>query len=704
MALDPNGRPVFVAYRVPKGKPLELVVSRVEADGRLTELGAFKGMGNNVFTAPSIGISKGGLMVVTYVDVDKLHVHLSRQDGTWASVDPSKSHGGVIGFDSKGRAIVSIGNRLVRFAGRDPGQSVELGDPILRGQDDLPNMQYFSVAPDDTIVAVYLTQPRLTFGDLYASRWDGKHWQDLGRFHGYGNQSARYTVRMRIDGRGRPVVLARLASSNRNHGDTTYIYRHEDRQRREKPSDLSGLKRSEPLSSGFVGLKSGGLRLEAKAVGNYGQKDGACDLVKGGQFGRWSFSAPFKKGTIRLSGAVGAGVSGDDKVQIVWNGRFLRSKGSVFPTAKVESGRITNWKTVEIDVEDLPGDPTRSGVVYLVNHGAGENAWVAVDWIEVVPRFCDKSVKPSAESCNGKDDDCDGLVDDGDLCGSGQWCTAGRCSAKPGPIKLQPGTFQMGPGKEEKGPNAVAEGKRHPVTLTHTIEMWAHEVTQSEFLEVRGHNPSRFKECGGNCPVESVSWHQAAAFCNALSAKKGLPSCFECKDQPALGKPYTGTCELPQATVSSRAKEYYDCKGYRLPTEAEWEYAYRAGVDAPFPDKAVKPPTTDDCLSHTAVADHLGWFCTNARGMVHLSGRKNANGWGFYDMAGNVLEWVADRYLVNSSAAAWTDPLAIPLGDERVIRGGSWRTGAYRGRAAWRKSAAAAEAQDSIGFRVCRSL
>ena len=233
----------------------------------------------------------------------------------------------------------------------------------------------------------------------------------------------------------------------------------------------------------------------------------------------------------------------------------------------------------------------------------------------------------------------------------------------------------------------------HQVTLTHDFELQRHEVTQGDFSALMGYNPSTVKSCGSACPVETVNWHEAAAYCNALSVKSGLVSCYGCSGSGA-----TITC---QVGTFSGAK-IYSCPGYRLPTEAEWEYACRAGTKTAYYNGA-NDPAACGCAPTDVKADQIAWYCANAGGTSHPVGKKLPNAWGLHDMAGNVFEWVNDWYQANLGTATATDPWGAPSGTLSISHGGSWKTDAQYLRAAFRHDHGPDHRADNVGFRCART-
>ena len=250
------------------------------------------------------------------------------------------------------------------------------------------------------------------------------------------------------------------------------------------------------------------------------------------------------------------------------------------------------------------------------------------------------------------------------------------------------GTFQMGSPSSESC--RYSNETQHQVTLTHKFEIQATEVTQGQFTSLMGYSPSYFSSCGGSCPVEQVNWHEAAAYANALSTQKGKAACYTC-----TGSGKSVTCS--EATAYAGAK-VYTCPGYRLPTEAEWEFAYRAGTSTAFYNGGIT-----SCSSTDPNLDKIGWYDENSGNKTHPVGGKTPNAWGLYDMAGNVWEWCHDWYNSSYGSSAVTDPVGTS-GSFRVGRGGSWRGNADFARAAIRSYWYPDLRSRDLGFRLARSV
>ena len=249
--------------------------------------------------------------------------------------------------------------------------------------------------------------------------------------------------------------------------------------------------------------------------------------------------------------------------------------------------------------------------------------------------------------------------------------------ADAGFVKVPASTFLMGctDGQSDCG----SDETEHSVTLTHDYFVGVTEVTQGQFRAVMGYNPAGFTDCDGlgpdDCPVEWVTWYQSAAYANAMSDAAGLAECYTCT------RSGTGV----QCDVGMNP---YDCNGYRLLTEAEWEGAARCGTDLLYAGSN----------DSSAVA----WTTKNSGDTPHAVGGLAPNACGLYDMSGNVWEWTQDWYDDYGTGAA-TDPAGPESGSGRVFRGGGWSYDASYARVAFRYVGGPEGASYALGFRLSRS-
>jgi formylglycine-generating enzyme required for sulfatase activity len=218
-------------------------------------------------------------------------------------------------------------------------------------------------------------------------------------------------------------------------------------------------------------------------------------------------------------------------------------------------------------------------------------------------------------------------------------------------VLIRPGKFMMGSPDSEQG-HEGNEGPQHEVTISKPFYMGVTEVTQAQYEAVVGTHASANR--GPANPVERVSWEEATEFCRRLSQKTH--------------------------------------KTLRLPTEAEWEYACRAGSKTRF-----FFGESDDAL------DEHAWHSGNSAGITHPVGQKKPNAWGLYDMAGNMWEWCQDFYGDYASGAA-TDPAGPDSGTHRVLRGGAWHFKPIYCRSAVRSFSTSDNHTFDFGFRVAASV
>ncbi len=235
--------------------------------------------------------------------------------------------------------------------------------------------------------------------------------------------------------------------------------------------------------------------------------------------------------------------------------------------------------------------------------------------------------------------------------------------------------FEMGSPASEAGRNS--DEVLHTVVLTRDIVVSAHEVTQSEYELRMGANPSRF--AGSQRPVERVDWLDAIEYCNALSDANGYPRAYT-----VSGSDVTWDTEVG---------------GWRLPTEAEWEYLCRAGTRTAF----FTGDITEEACGLDASLDLAGWYCGNADSSTHEVGLKQANASGAYDTHGNVWEWCWDYYGPYDEEAIVIDPVGTETSGQRVVRGGSWYYHARDCRSACRGPRWPNSPDDVVGFRVVRN-
>ena len=237
-------------------------------------------------------------------------------------------------------------------------------------------------------------------------------------------------------------------------------------------------------------------------------------------------------------------------------------------------------------------------------------------------------------------------------------------------VRIEAGTFTMGSPEDELGRDV--DEPQHEVTLTRDFYIAEMEVTQAQWVSVMGSNPSYFPGCD-ECPVDKVSWTGAVYYCNALSALEGLSPAYEINAGIVTWDP--------------------EAHGYRLPTEAEWEYACRAGTTTAFYNGPIIESYCED-----PNMDEIGWYCGNDSNHTEEVGRKPPNPWGLYDMSGNLWEWCWD-WKDYYDVGPVVDPTGPDSGTDRVFRGGSWSHYALHCRSASRHQGGVLYKVSTVGFR-----
>ena len=226
-------------------------------------------------------------------------------------------------------------------------------------------------------------------------------------------------------------------------------------------------------------------------------------------------------------------------------------------------------------------------------------------------------------------------------------------------VQIKAGSFTMGSPVQDAD-RGSDESPPTQVTISQGFWMYKYEVTQREYLALMKTNPAAFSG-DLNRPVERVNWQDAVNYCVKLTVQ-----------EQQAGR-------LPRGYV------------YRLPTEAEWEYACRAGTTTRF-------DFGDDPQS--AALPHHAWYVANSAGKTHPVGHKKPNAWGLYDMHGNVWEWCLDGYAPSYPGGKAADPTGAKSGLKHVVRGGCWSNAAAMCRAANRNAYPPGHRSNGVGFRV----
>ncbi|RJP76760.1 MAG: formylglycine-generating enzyme family protein [Desulfobacteraceae bacterium] len=237
-------------------------------------------------------------------------------------------------------------------------------------------------------------------------------------------------------------------------------------------------------------------------------------------------------------------------------------------------------------------------------------------------------------------------------------------------IYIPAGTFLMGSPVTE--PGRGDDETQHHVTISKGFYISTAEISQEQFQTIMGYNPSAYQNLGKNYPVEQVSWNECQVFIEKLNQKEKT-------------------------------------RKYRLPTEAEWEYACRAGTNKAFASGEI---VHTDCRIFETL-DKIGWYCGNSDFQPHQIARKKPNPWGLFDMHGNVQEWCLDHSTgmsawsrrANADTDTYVDNIVDPLsrkGERRIFRGGSWNQSSKYARSANRSYYRPTAKRNDLGFRIVK--
>ncbi|MDR0568324.1 MAG: formylglycine-generating enzyme family protein [Spirochaetaceae bacterium] len=250
-------------------------------------------------------------------------------------------------------------------------------------------------------------------------------------------------------------------------------------------------------------------------------------------------------------------------------------------------------------------------------------------------------------------------------------------------VLVKGGTFVMGSSPEK--PKASSPDQPPCKVTLSSFYIGRYQVTQKEYERLMLQNPSHFK--GAMLPVEQVNWYNAVEYCNRLSKAEGLPPAYTIETAKKDPNNRNYSDDLRWTVTWNRKSE-----GYRLPTEAEWEYAAKGGAGA----------SRNFLYAGSNDPDNVSWYGANSKGTTHPVGSKIPNALGLYDMSGNVWEWCWD-WFGHSPAESQTNPAGAALGSDRVYRGGGWAFSTKHLRCVDRYGAPPKQSGNYLGFRIVRS-
>ena len=263
-------------------------------------------------------------------------------------------------------------------------------------------------------------------------------------------------------------------------------------------------------------------------------------------------------------------------------------------------------------------------------------------------------------------------------------------------VHLEAGVFDMGSPAQECGRSN--NEMQHEVHLTHDFYLSAFEVTKEQFFDFMPEADFGSSLCEEEgCPVEFITWHQAAAYTSWLSKKNEVDQCYLCQ----------GEGRAVQCIQNPEFRDVYDCHGYRLPTEAEWEYAARSDTNSaiwtPLGGGEIPEGFEHSCDSEWTFEDGTSltdwsWYCGNSDGPNPV-GSKIPNDFGLYDMNGNVWEWTHDSFYEYSAQTEY-NPTIHNQFDMMALRGGRWGNEPYALRSSKRIHVLPHDWDGSFGFRI----